>query len=201
MMFELILHHHYPSLSADDRSGHDNHGHVAGSPPVGQALTDELGLHFNGRDTRVTVLPGPTLEDLRAMRVTTTLWVEEVGQRQNIIEGYLSFALFIEADASLHAIVYDGTWWRGITSRPGVVPPREWVTVTFTYDRQDTSVLYLNNVLVASYVGYLGDVASIQWPFGLQIGAWPDGDSYMLKGKIREVTVWRAARSEPPRVW
>jgi hypothetical protein len=31
----------------------------------------------------------------------------------------------------------------------------------------------------------------VGWPFGLNIGAWPDKDRRVFKGRIDEVKLWR----------
>lgn len=188
-MFKLILHYKYGQ--AKDLSGNDNHGHLC-TPELVEGRNPEVkAFYFNGIDTRIEVLPSATLSNLRGLRATAWLWVEELGQRRNIMEGFLSFAFCIEADRSLRGAIYNGSTWQPIwRSYPNTIPLQEWVYVKYIYDGIDTSVLYVNDKLVASQYGYFGKVQVVQWPFGLNIGAWPDKDRFVFKGKIDEVKLW-----------
>ncbi|MGB5636335.1 MAG: LamG-like jellyroll fold domain-containing protein [Waterburya sp.] len=182
-MFKLILHHNYQGEKIIDLSGNGNHGHHSPLRLVeGRSLVTKA-FYFNGIDDRIVVFPSESLINLYAIRATIWIWVEELGHRRNIMEGFLSFSFSIEADGSLRGSIYDGSIWKPIwKSDPNAIPLQEWVHIKYIYDGIDTSVLYVNDKLVASKYGYFGKVRRIQWPFGLNIGAWPDADKFIFKG-------------------
>jgi hypothetical protein len=190
-MFKLILHYNCQEEKIVDLSGNANHGHYSSSRLVEARSLGRKSLYFNGINDRVVVLPSESLMELSAIRATAWLWVEELGQRRNIIEGFLSFAFFIEADGSLRGSIYDGSIWKPILkSKPNTIPLQEWVHILYVYDGIDTSLIYVNNKLIVSNYSYYGKVQSVQWPFGLSIGAWPDADKFMFKGKIGGIKLW-----------
>jgi hypothetical protein len=191
-MFNLILHHDYKDGEIKDISGCGNHARFCTPSAVDGRRPSEKAFYFNGTNDRIVVVPSKSLSDLQGIRATAWIWVEEAGQRRNIMEGFLSFAFHIDAEASLLAGMYDGVRWYGIRSSPGAVPIQEWVEVRYIYDGIDTSLLYVNERLVGERYGYTGNIQGIQWPFGFSIGAWPDADKYIFKGKIAEIKLWGA---------
>lgn len=193
-MFELVLHHDYRGGEALDLSGNDNHGRLSHPSSAEGRNPGTTALCFDGNNDRVIAFPSESLTDLGAIRVSAWIWVQEVGKRRNLLEGFLSFAFMIEEDNSLQAKVYDGTKWDGIWTPPNTVPLKEWIEVQFIYDGIDTIALCLNDELIARRYRHLGRVQSVAWPFGLNIGAWPDANSYSFMGKIDEVKLWRDTR-------
>jgi len=191
MTFNLILHHSYRDGEARDISGCGNHARLCTPGAVEGRRPSEQSFYFNGENDRIVVIPSKSLSNLRALRATAWIWVEEFGQRRNIMEGFLSFAFSIDANARLLAGVYDGVRWYGIHSAPGAVPIQEWVEIKCIFDGIDTSLLYVNESLVANMYNPTGKIQDVQWPFGFCIGAWPDGDKYVFKGKIAEIKLWR----------
>jgi hypothetical protein len=151
---------------------------------------EKKAFYFNGIDDRIVVFPSETLTNLRAIRITAWIWIEELGQRRNIVEGYLSFALSIEDTEKLRCGIYDGAKWNTISTHPNAIPIQEWVLLKFIYDGINTAALYVNGNLVASENRHLGQVRTIQWPFELNIGAWPDANKFVFKGKISEIKIW-----------
>lgn len=151
-------------------------------------------MTFNGRTDRVVVFPSETLSSLRGLRASATIRVDELAQRSTIIEGYLAFSLHVEADGTLAAGVYTGFDWAGLQSSPAAVRPGTWTDLAFLYDGRDTSALSVNGVIVASLYAPLGQVASVEWPYGLNVGAWPDADVRLFKGEIADVKLWRLSR-------
>jgi hypothetical protein len=192
MMFRLLLHHDYRKGEAVDLSGNNNHGRLCSPVIVEGRVPGTKALSFNGINDRVIVAP-PAAE-FGAVRITSWVRVEKLGSRQNIVEGFLSFALFIEGNGSLRASLYRDSKWHSLSSDPGLVPTREWVRTEYIYNGSDLSALYIGERLVASRYGYLGKVRSVRWPFGLHIGAWPDADKYALKGRIENMKLWCADR-------
>lgn len=189
-MFRLLIHHDYKEGDATDLSGNGHHGRLYSPSVVEGRVSGTRALSFNGISDRVIV--APIAGELGAVRATAWIWLEELGRRQNIIEGYLSFTLFVEADGSLRASLYRGSKWLSMWSTAGLVPVHEWVHIQYIYNGADLSALYINNRLIASRYCHLGRVQGIRWPFGLHIGAWPDADHYALKGRIGEVRLWSA---------
>lgn len=200
--FELVLHHNYQQGMARDLSTYGNDGLVWGPTFVAGTPPDPAGLYFDGRDDRIVVFPSETLRNLQSLRVSALIWLEELGQRRNLVEGFISFSLMVESDGSLQAGVYDGDKWNSIWTPSDAISLKQWLYVTFVYNGADTAALYVNRTLAAIRYQNLGYVHSIQWPFGLNIGAWPDANSYVFKGKIAEVKLWRrtdtlAGRRQP----
>ncbi|RPI54017.1 MAG: hypothetical protein EHM56_06655, partial [Chloroflexi bacterium] len=157
-MFELVLHHNYRAGNARDLSGNDNHGLLVQPLAAEGSQPSTAALGFDGLHTRVVVFPSESLVDLGAIRFSARLWLQDLGQRRNLLEGFLSFSLMIEEDGTLQAKVYDGTRWDGIWSPPGAVPLRRWVQVHWIYDGHDTSALYLDEQLLARRYRPLGRV-------------------------------------------
>ena len=185
----LVVHHRYLDGTARDLSGHGNDGRRA---PAAASAGPDLTV-FDGQATRVVVFPSPTLQALGAVRVAARILVEELGDRRTIVEGYLAFAFTLEANGALAAGVLSAARWHSVTSAPGAVPLNRWIDVGFVYDGRDTALLSVDGTVVGSSYVPLGPVAGVQWPYGLNIGAWPDGDLRVFKGKIAEVRLWRAA--------
>jgi hypothetical protein len=188
--FELVVHHNYASGSATDLCGYRNHGHRLGDPDN----HDGDITRFDGRASRVVVFPSATLTDLRGVCGHARLRLDRLGDRRTIVEGYLAFAFVVDPDGSLAASVYTGHRWEEVRTRPGAVPLGRWVDVGFLYDGWDTASLTIDgNVAAARYLP-VGSVASVAWPYGLNIGAWPDRDLRVFDGHIKEMSLWRLAR-------
>lgn len=182
--YELVVHHDYASGSCVDLSGHGNDGHriPAGPDPA----------EFDGRHTRVVVLPTAGLADLGGIRAKARLRVDELGDRRTIMEGYLAFAFGVEPDGTLFGSLYADLRWQEIRTPPAAVPLHGWVDVTFGYDGRDTATLSVGDVVTTRYAP-LGRMGGVQWPYGLNIGAWPDHDLRVFSGRIGEVWLWRTA--------
>jgi len=151
-------------------------------------------MEFDGRRSRIAVLPSPTLDEIEGVRVTARIWIDTLMGRHTVLEAYLAFALFIEADGSVGATVYSGTDWGGLRSDPGVVPLRRWVDMEYSYDGIDTSEIHLDGALQAQEYSSFGPVRGVQWPYGVSVGAWPDADKRMFQGRMDAVRLWRGSR-------
>jgi hypothetical protein len=189
--FELVVHHDYASGSTADLTGHENHGYRVAKGDDAESADRAT---FDGRSTRVVVFPSMTLTRLRGIRIRARVWLERLGDRRTIMEGYLAFAFVVDPDGALAAGVYTDSRWDEVRTPPGAVPLRRWVDVGFVYDGRDTAVLFLDGQVAASRYVPLGRVGSVEWPYGLNIGAWPDRDLRVFDGKIAEVWLWRLAR-------
>lgn len=183
--FELVIHHDYASGSCADLSGHGNDGHriPAGSAPA----------TFDGHDTRVVVLPTVSLANLGGIRVKARLWLDELGDRRTIMEGYLAFCFAVEPDGALVGSTYADLRWQEIRTPPRAVPLHEWVEVTFGYDGRDTATLSVGDTVTERHAP-VGTVGGVQWPYGLTIGSWPDHDLRVFSGQIAQVWLWRTRR-------
>ena len=188
--FELVVHHRYTE-GATDLSGQGNHGHRLPSRPDGG---DADGFAFDGRHSRVVVFPAPSLQELGGVRVRARVRVDRLGDRRTIVEGYLAFVLSVEPDGALAGGIYSGDQWHTLVSPPATIPLGRWIDVAFTFDGRDTASLSVDGVVVASRCAPLGRVGSIEWPFGLNVGAWPDQDLRVLDGRIAELWLWRTGR-------
>jgi hypothetical protein len=189
--FELVVHHNYASGSTIDRSGHGNHGHRISA---GDDLGNSHATTFDGRSTRVVVFPSPTLSNLRGIQVSARVRLDRLGDRRTILEGYLAFAVVVEPDGALAAGVYTGYRWDEVRTRADTIPLGTWIDVTFGYDGRDTSWLLVNGQPAAARYLPLGSVGSVEWPYGLNVGAWPDRDLRVFDGEIAEVSLWRLIR-------
>jgi hypothetical protein len=192
--FDLVLHHRYSGGTARDLSGHGNHGHLAGSSTRSQQPWNG-GLRFDGRDTRVVAFPSDSLDDLGAVRIRARMLVAELGDRRTIAEGYLAFSFAVEPEGSLSGALYDGTRWHRVVSPTACVALGRWVDASFVYDGEDTLLLVLDGVILTRRNAPVGAVRGVAWPYGLNIGAWPDQNLRMFRGMISEVWIWRHHRT------
>lgn len=185
--FELVVHHRYTSESCNDLSGHGNHGHCTAAPSSPDGIT------FDGRSTRVVVFPSASLATLRGIRARARIYLHELGERRTIMEGYLAFSFSIEPDGALTGSIYTGFEWHAIMTPPSTVPLHRWVDVSYVYDGKDSAILSLDSRIVAAQNVNLGSVDDIEWPYGLNIGAWPDDSIRVFSGRMAEVWLWRLA--------
>ncbi|HEX2178439.1 MAG TPA: LamG-like jellyroll fold domain-containing protein [Actinomycetota bacterium] len=195
--FELVVWHHYGEGRAEDRSGFGNHGRIDGPVPAEGRIPGSGALAFDGLGDRVVVPPSPSLTGLNALRVSAWIWLEELGGRRTIVEGFGSFSFLLEPDGTLEGAIYNGYRWESVRSRTGLLPFEQWANVTYLYDGSDTSALYLNGERVGLKLQALGRVDPVGWPFGLNIGAWPDQDRRGFKGRIEQVKIWRLWSDHP----
>ena len=191
LTWEPVLWHRYTDGKAADRSGFGNDGRIEGPTPAPGRADGSTALAFNGVGDRVVVPPSASLRSFRALRVSAWIWLAGLGGRRTIVEGYGSFALLLEPDGILEGTIYNGSRWEGVRSRPGLLPFSTWVKVSYVYDGTNTSALYLDDRRVAVNLRPLGRIEPVDWPFGLNVGAWPDQDKRGFKGRIEEVKIWR----------
>ena len=184
----LILHHSYADGNALDYSGTGHGGSIVGARFVGD--NGGVCLEFDGRDDRVVVTPSPFLRHITALRVSITARLYTLAARSNLVEGFLSFALFVHEDGSVQGGVYARSHWLTVRSKQRCVIPGRWVTVSYVHSSADGSLLYVDRQLVGHDRRHLGTIGPVSWPFGLNIGAWPDKDAFMLSGRVRDVRLW-----------
>jgi len=190
--FELVLSHRFADGAALDSSGFENHGRVEGAPRrVDGPRPGSGALAFDGVDDRIVVPPSRSLRDMQAIRVDVSLLLDRLGGRRTIVEGYGSFSMLVEPDGVLEATIYNGSRREGVRSAPGAMPVGRWVRISYVYDGIDTSALHLDRTLLALDHRPLGRMDVVDWPFGLNVGAWPERDIRMFAGRIEEIRIWR----------
>ncbi len=187
----LILWHQYANGRAFDLSENRNHGRLADVGLGAGAFSSSL--HFTGGDCAVWVEPSPSLTNLREVRTQVHFNWDPVtaGHRHNLIEGELSFSMFVNPDGSLQATILNQLGnWEGTQSAAGVVPTGEWHTAEFVHDGISHCTLYLDGHVVAEGYSSPGPVRSVGGT-GIAIGHWPEiPATYTLEGYVDWVKVW-----------
>jgi hypothetical protein len=186
----LVLHHTFDGGEARDLSGHANHGDIIGARSATGRTPGSTALLFDGVDDRVVVPASSTLADVGGICVAAWIRLDGTGRKRTVVEGYLSFALTIERDGSLSGFMYTGERWHDFASAPGAVTAGTWHELRYLYDGRDTSVLSVDDRIVARDLSPLGPIHGVSPPFGLNIGAWPDADLRVFAGLIDEVRIW-----------
>lgn len=189
---DLVLHHRY-AVGQHDLSGHGNDGF--GSLHHTEDRSGGTGaLSFDGVRSRLYVPPSATLSRPGGTRVDVAVRADELGQRRTLVEGYLSFAFFAERDGSLGGSILLHGGWTTIWSDPDRVGLGTWMSASFVATEDGVLALWLDGHLLAEAYRSTGDLGGVRWPFGLSIGAWPDGDQRVWHGAIEEVRVWRGSQ-------
>lgn len=188
-MYQLVLHHTYIGGSTFDVSGLGNHGLPEDiTPGTGDA---DGSYQFTEPTSGITVATSPTLQNLTALRVRMKIRTEAPdGQRRNLMEGFLSFAFILSGDGHLAGSIVDRAGnWNGLQA-PDPLPPNTWHEIEMTHDGFRTLALKIDGRPVAVRSDIQGPVRSVG-ALGLAIGRWPDAHSYVYKGHIGELQVWR----------
>jgi hypothetical protein len=110
--------------------------------------------------------------------------------RYNIVEGWMSFAFFIEQNGQLVGGIYNGQDWIAVTSGNSLVPLDQWSDVSFEYDGICIGKLQINGKRVG---------ININMPMGMRqpyqnitIGHWPSGDDrYTFIGDVGKIIIYR----------
>lgn len=203
-MNKLVIDHSYALGMAWDKTRFRNHGVVYQASPGGAAFNHSLSF-AKGRGapgSLVVVPPSESLRRIGAVRVKAQIYFDPQGaaRRHNIVEGHLSFALFIDPDGSLVGSVLTPShqWLAGKTAA-NAVPPQAWSVVEFRFDGHSRAELLVNgqSLPVLPYTAALiarprpGPVRGIG-PLGVFIGHWADlDDRYTFDGYIRRVQVYK----------
>jgi len=188
----LVLWHNYYRGAAVDLSENRNHGQLENVHlGTGAFATD---LQFSGGTSAVVVAPSSTLTNLRTLRAQVQFhWDPSApnNRRHNLIEGHVSFALFVNPDGSLQGTVRSQVaGWIGAQSAPGTVSTGHWHLAELVHDGISSCTLYLDGHVVAQDFSSPGPVQSVG-SHGIAIGHWPEPDGrYTLEGYIRLVRVW-----------
>jgi hypothetical protein len=182
-MNKLILHHIYANGLAFDVSQNGNHGFpILVVPSTGPFLST---FAFNQWGSRINVRPSASLQNLFSIRAIVRFYLSPRGQlhRFNLMEGHLSYALFVNPDASLQGTILDtNSAWNGATSGPGVVTSNAWHVAELRHDGVSNLQLFLDGNVVAQTYNVVGPVRSVA-DEGIAIGHWPGGSGvYTFEG-------------------
>ncbi len=192
-MNRLVVHHIYANGMACDLSGYRNHGVPYAVSSV--AAPNAPGFAYDAGDSRVIVEPSQSLQDLIAVRAVVTFYLNPPGglnRRYNLIEGHVSFALFVNPDGSISGTIVDASGlWTGAQSAPNLVSPGRWHQAELRHDGVNQTTLVLDGVAVATSYAAAGPVRSVG-PHGIAIGHWPEtSGQYTFSGFIREAWVYK----------
>lgn len=145
-MHQLILHHPYRVQTPGiDISAHGNHGQPTAVATGSDGIATDSGFaQFNGNNSRVVVHRKPVWSDLVDLRIDCWLRLDEIGERQIIVEGAYSFSLYVTAGGLLAGV------FLGLKEKDPVVPETP-------------------NVMVATIIGGGGS----HDPFGTEAGVPP----------------------------
>ena len=189
-MYQLILHHHYTLGSTFDVSTFGNHGqpHLV----TAGTATFASSLHFHQSDSRITVAPSQSLNNPFAIAAMVRFYVDgTMTARLNLIEGFMSFSLFIEPTGALTGTIVDANnAWTGTTSPASLVKPGAWHEAWLTHDGISQLTLQCDGTTVAVARNVYGPVRSVG-NRGVAIGNWPDRGQYPFAGYIDEVKLYR----------
>lgn len=174
-----------PNLALDVTDFH-NDAQISGS-----IITHDKYVTFEHPDDQLVIpVKDDSLQRFTGLKVEAVVYPTTNTRRLNIVEGWMSFAFFIESDRTLFGTVYDGQNWVPVTSNNVLVPLNEWSRVSFEYDGVCIGKLTLNGARVG---------ANINMPMGMHqprqnitIGHWPSGDGrYTFMGEMGRVRISR----------
>lgn len=191
-MNKLVVHHTYVNGLAFDVSKNQNHGHPVSVAPGAGAFVNSF--HFGGGPSRIVVAPSTSLSNLFSIRTSVRFYLAPIAgwHRFNLIEGHLTFALFVNPDRSLQGTILDAnSIWHGATSAPGLVVAGQWHEAQFEHDGVSRCQLSLDGIPVGVAYDVPGPVRSVG-PHGIAIGHWPeDPGVYTFEGNLTEVKLYK----------
>ncbi|TQJ30260.1 LamG domain-containing protein [Microbacterium sp. SLBN-146] len=202
-MFTTVLHYDFGAQAAAiDVSGRNVHGVSTGLSFAPDAQAPERGAAVFGQPgSRIRTITREPFRRLTALKIEATVFLESTGARQNLVEGYLSFAFYVSPSGALvgtaRAPESAGGAWRGIdsvaNSPDGVartVPFGRWCTLTYIHDGYTNLVLLIDGQPVATTDSAPAPLQTVGWR-GVHIGNWPDADRFTLRGSVGAVRLWR----------
>jgi hypothetical protein len=183
-MLRTVVHQTYTSNLAVDTSGMFNQGisiNVTAHYP---------GFGFTQPGSRINVQPSRSLRNLGCIRAAVSFNLQPQGavHRYNLMEGFESFALFVNPDNSLSGTIFDANSnWTGATSAPAMVATGSTHTAGIECDGINMVRIFLDGAIVGENYNVLGSVRDIGF-MGLAIGHWPNPPGqYTFEGTIFEV--------------
>ncbi len=202
-MFTPVLHYDFRArAAATDVSGRNLHGTSTGLDFRDQGWTTERGAAvFSQPHSRIRTVSRDPFWRLTALKIEVSVFLEDTALRQNLIEGFLSFAFYVSPTGALvgtaRASTSAGGGWSGVDSVAGspdgvprTVPFGRWCTLTYIHDGFANLVLLIDGEIAASTNAAPAPLQTVGWR-GVHIGNWPDADHFVLRGMIGEVKVWR----------
>lgn len=148
-------------------------------------------VNFFDTDAEVVIqIRNDSLQRFCGLQLMASIRPLLVPRRQNIIEGWMSFAFFVQSDGVLVGGIYDGQNWVAVKSAPGAIPFNQWSRVVFTFDGISRAKLCLDGQEIGQ---------STSMPLGMHqphenitVGHWPSGDNrYTFAGEIGEIVIFR----------
>lgn len=118
-------------------------------------------------------------------------WPWRFRRRHNLVEGHLSFALFIQRDLSIRGTIRGPNGqWDGPVSPAGAIRPKRWHTIEYGHDGISRAVIAVDGITVADTRQLPGPIADVG-PNGVVVGHWPEPDHrYTFRGWIDDVEIW-----------
>ncbi len=176
----------YQGNTAIDSSDFDNDASALGGASLNSGY-----VGFSGGDDQLEVpVRDDSLGRFAGLRVQALVRPDAIAHRYNIAEGWMSFALFIEADGRLMGTVNDGARWVGVGSGANRVSPGVWSRVSFEYDGVSIAKLTIDGATVGSRFDLSATLHQPQQVIAL--GHWPRGDDrYTLRGALGHVRIER----------
>lgn len=182
---DLPFLNYQPNL-AIDTSDFKNNAQI-----LGNVLTHNKYVTLKNPDDQLVIpVKDDSLQRFTALKIEAIINPTSIPHRLNIVEGWMSFAFFIESNQKLTATIYDGKNWVQITSIATLVPLNQWSRVSFSYDGVCIGRLTIDSKTIGT---------NINMPLGMRqpqqnitIGHWPSGDSrYTFIGDIGHVRIDR----------
>ena len=180
-MLRTIVDQPYTTNVAVDRSGFFNHG-----LPI-QVVPEHPGFGFGQPGSRINIAPSPSLSNLECIEAAASFMLVPRGAmpRYNLVEGHLSFALFINPDHSIEGTILDSSSnWTGAKSAAAAVSPGGRHSAVLQCDGISMVRVVLDGKVVATNYDVPGAVRSVG-SFGIAVGHWPDPpDTYTFQGTM-----------------
>ncbi len=185
-MWQTIINQNYLGNLALDTSGNSNHG-------IPIDVTPEFpGFLFNQFGSRISIPPSVTLSGLGAIQAAVRFVLQPQGavRRFNLVEGFESFALFVNPDFSIEGTMLDAAGqWSGAQSPPGAVTPGTAHAALMLCDGAGAVQLFLDGKEVGGIYTTEGGVRSVG-SLGIAVGHWPDPPAiYTFEGAIFAFTL------------
>jgi hypothetical protein len=170
----------YTGALAIDTSGYCNHGIPIDITPL------LPGFSYDAQGSRVTIAPSQSLSSLECISASVTFSLSpRSSHRYDLLEGFESFALFVNPDLSLSGTIYDATaTWTGATSAPNVVTTNVTHLAALECDGINMVRVLLDGAVVGENYNVNGSVRGIG-SLGLAVGHWPNPPNvYTFEGVI-----------------
>jgi hypothetical protein len=180
-MLVTVVHQEYRSNVACDTSGYCNHGLPLNVTPT------LPGFRYAAANSRINIRPSPSLTQFGCIRGAVSFTLQPTGapQRHNLMEGFESFALFVNPDLSISGTIFDASSnWTGATSKPATVSTGKPHLAIIECDGINMVRLTLDGTVVGENYAVAGTVRDIG-AYGLTVGHWPNPqDQYAFQGEI-----------------